>query len=531
MTEAFESDAVLEPGAVALVGGGPGALDLVTVRGLALLRQADVVVVDRLGPTGLVSFLGPDVEVVQVGKEPGKHSMRQRDIEALLVEHARAGKRVVRLKGGDPFLLGRGGEEVLACRAAGIPVQVVPGVTSAIAGPGAVEIPVTHRGAAVATHIVNAHGDLGPADIAALRDPQTTTVMLMGVEWLPRLATQALLDGVDPDTPVAVVQDATQPGQKAVFATLGTVVEAAAGIGFPAVIVAGPTAVEGFLVPPHTSPELHGSGREARPDEVAGLAASVEGDAEPDVQPPAAPWQAGAPAVPALVGCAHGTRNRAGRDVIRAILARVQEVLPGVPVREAYVDVQDPTPADVVRELTATDGETRTRDEAPGAVVVPLLLSAGFHVSSDIGAAVAGTTAVATDPLGPDPRLAEVLADRLAEAGVGDDDAVVLAVAGTRDEQGQAQARVMADLLAARLGREVPVGFVAAARPSVAAAVSAARGTDQGRRVAVASYLLAPGYFHGLLDESGADVVAAPLGDHPLVADVVRDRYLAAAGD
>ena len=213
----------LEPGAVALVGGGPGAWDLITVRGLDLLRQADVVVADRLGPRALLDELGADVEVIDVGKRPGAHSMRQDDIGALLVALAREGRRVLRLKGGDPFVLGRGGEEVLACRAAGIDVQVVPGVTSALAGPAAGDVPVTHRGTAVAVHVVNAHGDLGPADLAALADPGTTTVLMMGVEWLPRLVAQALLNGIDPATPVAVVQEATLPGQRQVGGTLAEI--------------------------------------------------------------------------------------------------------------------------------------------------------------------------------------------------------------------------------------------------------------------------------------------------------------------
>lgn len=171
----------LEPGSVALIGGGPGALDLLTLRGWSLLRQADVVVADRLGPTALLEQLGPEVEVIDVGKTPGRPSLGQSGIGELLVERARAGHRVARLKGGDPFVLGRGGEEVLACRAAGVPVQVVPGVSSAIAGPAAADVPVTHRGASVAVHIVNAHGDLGPADLAALADPGTTTVLMMGM--------------------------------------------------------------------------------------------------------------------------------------------------------------------------------------------------------------------------------------------------------------------------------------------------------------------------------------------------------------
>src|SRR5690606_35213601 len=133
----------------------------------------------------------------------------------------------------------------------GVDVQVVPGVTSAIAGPAAGDVPLTHRGTAVAAHIVNAHGDLGPADLAALADPGTTTVLMMGVEWLPRLVAQALLSGIDPATPVAIVQEATLPGQREAHGTIGTVVEVArdAGIASPAVIVVGRTAAPGFLAP------------------------------------------------------------------------------------------------------------------------------------------------------------------------------------------------------------------------------------------------------------------------------------------
>ena len=135
-------------GSVALVGGGPGDPGLITTRGRQLLAQADVVVVDRLAPRALLDELDPEVEVVDVGKTPGNHPVTQDEINPILVEHARAGRRVVRLKGGDPFVLGRGGEEVAACREAGVPVEVVPGVTSAVAVPAAVGIPVTHRGLA-----------------------------------------------------------------------------------------------------------------------------------------------------------------------------------------------------------------------------------------------------------------------------------------------------------------------------------------------------------------------------------------------
>ncbi|GAA4526172.1 uroporphyrinogen-III C-methyltransferase [Brachybacterium paraconglomeratum] len=503
--------AALTPGAVALVGGGPGALDLITVRGLHLLQQADVVVMDRLGPRGLTELLGPDVTVIDVGKTPGHPSRTQEQIGALLVEQAQAGHRVVRLKGGDPFLLGRGGEEVLACRAAGVEVQVVPGVTSAIAGPAAGDIPVTHRGAAVALHVVNAHGDLGPADLAALRDPGTTTVLMMGVGWLPRLVSQALLNGVPPETPVAVVQSATLPEQRSVRGTLASIEERVreAGIGYPAVITVGRTSAEGFLEAPSSAPRARGAGREALP--------STE---KPDVT-----------AVPVLIGCAHGTRQREGRDVVRAILRRISEQLPSVAVREAYVDVQSPEVSQVVAQLAPARATVRTREEdtPPAVVVVPLLLSTGLHVGEDIASAVAGHEALAAGPLGPDPRLAEVMEQRLQEAGAQPDDAVVMAVAGTRDRAGQEMGEQMGALLSAQLQRTVTVGFIAAAQPSVADAVAQAR-KRTGARVALATYLLAPGYFHAQLQRAGADLVAAPLGDHPLIAEIAVDRYRSLLG-
>lgn len=500
------SSARLDPGTVALIGGGPGALDLLTVRALALLRQADVVVVDRLGPAALVDRLGADVEVIEVGKAPGRHTLRQSEIDQLLVDLAHAGRRVARLKGGDPFLLGRGGEEVLACRDAGVPVQVVPGVSSALAGPAAADIPVTHRGSAVAVHVVNAHGDLGPADLAALADPGTTTVLLMGVHWLPRLVAQALLNGIDPATPVAIVQEATLPGQRTVHGTLGTIVALAEReqIGHPAVIVAGRTAADGFLEP--------GS----------------------DPSAPDGSEQADAPrsSAPVLIGCAHGTRLAAGRETTRRILMRVRELRPDLIVREAFVDVQEPEIGTAVAAAARPLADAaRTRDlERVDAVVVPLLLSTGFHVAHGIGTAVRSRAACAAAPLGPDPRLAEVMAQRLTEAGARPDDAVVMAIAGTRDEAGQEMAQRMRALLEERLGVPVRIGFIAAAAPSVADAVAAARAERPGCRVAVASYLLAPGMFHGALEGSGADIVAAPLGDHPLIARIVVDRFDSVTG-
>jgi len=506
----------LEPGTVTLIGGGPGALDLITVRGLALLKQADVVLVDRLGPAALTSLLGTEVEIIEIGKVPGKHSVPQREIEKLLIEHAQAGKRVVRLKGGDPFVLGRGGEEVLACRAAGVPVQVVPGVTSAVAAGEVVGIPVTHREATAAFHVVNAHGDLGPADIAALRDPATTTVLLMGVEWLPRIVDQARLNGVSADLPVAIVQAATLPGERVVYATLDTAVSVCddAGIGFPAVVYCGRTAVPGFLDPaaaeaPPLSPKWPGAGRDATPPGPL-----PHREPKPITMPP-------------LIGCAHGTRYREGRDVLRAIIARLVGHMGDVEVREAFVDIQKPTIDEVIREVTQRPQSAEITSDI-GAIVVPLLLSDGLHVTTQIEAATLGTTAVRTDPLGPDPRLAKVMAERLTEAGWQAGDAVVLAAAGTRDAVGQAQVREAADQLAELLGCDVTVGNFALAEPTVADAVAATRGTAASGRVALATYLLAPGHFANQLTDTGADVIADPIGDHPALAEIVRDRYHAA---
>lgn len=531
------SQARLDPGSVALVGGGPGAEDLITVRGMALLEQADVVVVDRLAPAGLAAQLGPGVEVIEVGKTPGQHSIKQPQIERLLVERAHAGKRVVRLKGGDPYVLGRGGEEVLACRAAGVPVQVVPGVTSATAGPLAGEIPVTHRGTAVAVHIVNAHGDLGPADLAALADPATTTVLMMGVDWLPRLRAQALLNGISPDLPVAVVHSATLEQERTVRGTLDTIAEVVRqeAITFPSVIILGRTAAPGFLLPPEPARPRRGSGREALltpPDSPAPDQAAEQLDEADDST---GQHPRGGAAGPVLVGCAHGTRSRRGRDIVRRILMDVRRQLPEVEVREAYVDVQQPEVARAVEDNAAPSLRARTRDqdgEPLDAVVVPLLLSTGYHVRHDIGRAIKHRRAYCAPPLGPDPRLARILAERLEQTGVDTQDprtAIVLGVAGTSDSQGQEMGRAMAAHLAEYLGREVSIGFLAAAEPSLPQAVEEARRAG-ARRVAVSAYLLTRGYFYDVATQAGADVISAPIGVHPLLTQVIIDRYHAATG-
>ena len=240
-------DATELPG-VALVGGGPGDPELITVKGRRLLARADVVVADRLAPRELLDELPPDVEIVDAAKIPYGRAASQEFINATLIEHAKAGRFVVRLKGGDPYVFGRGFEELLACAEAGVPVTVVPGITSSIAGPAAAGVPVTHRG--VAHEVVVVSGHVAPdhenslTDWSALAKLRGTIVLMMGVERLGQFAA-ALLDGGRPgDTPLAIVENATTPTQRVHRFTLATAAEdaEAAGVRPPAVIVIGPVA-------------------------------------------------------------------------------------------------------------------------------------------------------------------------------------------------------------------------------------------------------------------------------------------------
>ncbi|GAA3450701.1 uroporphyrinogen-III C-methyltransferase [Dactylosporangium matsuzakiense] len=233
-------------GTVALVGSGPGDPELLTVRGRRLLAAADVVVIDRLAAGLLLDEMRPDVELVDASKIPYGPSVAQEEINRVLVERAKAGKFVVRLKGGDPYVFGRGGEELLACAEAGIPVTVVPGISSSIAVPALAGIPVTHRGLAQEFTVVSGHLAPGHAgslvDWPALARLKGTICILMGHKNLPAIASVLLEHGRAPDTPVAVVQEGTTPSQRSVRATLATVADAVkdAGLRPPAVIVIGP---------------------------------------------------------------------------------------------------------------------------------------------------------------------------------------------------------------------------------------------------------------------------------------------------
>jgi uroporphyrin-III C-methyltransferase / precorrin-2 dehydrogenase / sirohydrochlorin ferrochelatase len=230
---------------VALVGAGPGDPELITVKGRRLLAAADVVVADRLVPGLLLGDLRPDVEFVDAAKIPYGPSKAQEEINRILVDRALAGKFVVRLKGGDPYVFGRGGEEALACVAAGVPVLVVPGVTSSIAAPALAGIPVTHRGVAHEFTVVSGHvapdSPQSLVDWPALGRLRGTIVVMMGLKNLPAIAARLIAEGRPAQTPVAVVQEGSTAHQRSLRSTLGTVAAdtAEAGLRPPATVVIG----------------------------------------------------------------------------------------------------------------------------------------------------------------------------------------------------------------------------------------------------------------------------------------------------
>ncbi|MEA2494599.1 MAG: uroporphyrinogen methyltransferase / synthase [Thermoleophilaceae bacterium] len=236
------------PGTVYLVGAGPGDPGLVTRRALELVQEADAIVYDRLIPPGLIAEARPDADLRYAGKEPGQPSMEQEAINDLLVELAQAGKSVVRLKGGDPFVFGRGGEEAQALRAASIPFEVVPGVTAGIAAPAYAGIPVTHRDTASAVAFITGHEDPekpeSVIDWAALAAFPGTLVFYMGVKQLPEIARKLIEAGRPADQPAAVVERGTLASQRSILATLDSIAERvqAEGVKPPAITLVGPVA-------------------------------------------------------------------------------------------------------------------------------------------------------------------------------------------------------------------------------------------------------------------------------------------------
>ena len=230
---------------VAIIGGGPGDPGLITVRGRQLLAEADVVLTDRLAPRSILDELPADVEIIDASKIPYGRAMAQEHINATLIDRARAGRFVARLKGGDPFVFGRGAEEVLACLQAGVPVTVVPGITSAVGVPTSAWLPVTHRGVAQEFHVVSVHvppgDDRSTVDWARLGASSGTLVLMMAVERIGAVAAELLGHGRNPDTPVSVIADGTMPTQRTINSTLEQVEGAIRreGIRPPAIIVVG----------------------------------------------------------------------------------------------------------------------------------------------------------------------------------------------------------------------------------------------------------------------------------------------------
>jgi uroporphyrin-III C-methyltransferase len=239
----YNSNSSSAGGFVWLVGAGPGAADLITLRGMRLLQAAEAVVYDDLANRDLLAYCPPGCELHAVGKRAGHHSATQADINALLVSLGSAGRKVVRLKGGDPMIFGRVGEEIEALRAAGIPFEIVPGVTAATAAAAALGLPLTHRDCSSAVVFVTGHqcaANTGALDWAALARLRATLCFYMGVRRLPEISHNLVHHGLRPETPLALISEATQPTQKITLATLG---EAAAippeQITPPALVVVG----------------------------------------------------------------------------------------------------------------------------------------------------------------------------------------------------------------------------------------------------------------------------------------------------
>ena len=234
----------VKPGTVYLVGAGPGDPGLITLKGAGILAKAEVVVYDALVQEGLLGMAPEGALFLYMGKRCGRSCPSQEEINNTLIDQARAGKVVVRLKGGDPFVFGRGGEEVLALSSAGIPCEVVPGVTAGVAVPASMGIPVTHRGKSGSVAFVTGHPGSGledPVDWERLAGAVSTIIIYMGLTRLPEIAERLIAAGLPADTPSAVVSQGTAKDQKQVIAPISGLFAAAsaAGIGTPALIIIG----------------------------------------------------------------------------------------------------------------------------------------------------------------------------------------------------------------------------------------------------------------------------------------------------
>lgn len=255
----YSTPSVLENKMVYLIGAGPGDPGLITVKGLEFIKQCDTIIYDRLGTYQLLEMVKPDCRRIYVGKQAGSHYKKQPEINEILVEEGRKGNMVVRLKGGDPFVFGRGGEEVTALLEAGIPFQVIPGITSAVAVPEVCGIPVTHRGTSRSFHVITGHkradihrsdGDV-LNDYAYIRNQEGTSVFLMGLNRLPQIMERLVQTGAEKHTPVAVISKGTMPGQQIVRGDIQSIADKVneAKLESPAIIVVGENAALDFTAP------------------------------------------------------------------------------------------------------------------------------------------------------------------------------------------------------------------------------------------------------------------------------------------
>lgn len=250
----YSTPSVLENKMVYLIGAGPGDPGLITVKGLEFIKQCDTIIYDRLGTYQLLEMVKPDCRRIYVGKQAGSHYKKQPEINEILVEEGRKGNMVVRLKGGDPFVFGRGGEEVTALLEAGIPFQVIPGITSAVAVPEVCGIPVTHRGTSRSFHVITGHkrADAGISDdYDYIRNQEGTSVFLMGLNRLPQIMGRLVQTGAAENTPVAVISKGTMPGQRIVRGDIQTIADKVteAKLESPAIIVVGENAALDFTAP------------------------------------------------------------------------------------------------------------------------------------------------------------------------------------------------------------------------------------------------------------------------------------------
>ncbi|AIQ65593.1 uroporphyrin-III methyltransferase [Paenibacillus stellifer] len=234
----------MKPGRISIVGAGPGDPELITVKAMRRIQDADIVLYDRLVSDELLEYAKPEARLIYCGKSPGSHSMTQREIEQTLIHHACLGRNVVRLKGGDPLVFGRGGEEVLAAAEAGVPWEVVPGITSAVGAAAAAGIPLTHRGIAASFAVVTGSRSSDaeePVDWKRLADGVDTIAIYMGVGQLPRIQAELLRHGKQPSTPAALIENGTTARQRTVTGTLENIGQLAASlkIGNPAMIIIG----------------------------------------------------------------------------------------------------------------------------------------------------------------------------------------------------------------------------------------------------------------------------------------------------